>query len=62
MNVDELPVQDIIPYGQNPRKNEEAVDVVAKSIEQFGFQQPLVLDKDRTIKAGIQDHSLHYCG
>jgi DNA modification methylase len=52
MNVDELPVQDIIPYGQNPRKNEEAVDVVAKSIEQFGFQQPLVLDKDRTIVVG----------
>ena len=52
MNVDELPVQDIIPYGKNPRKNEEAVDVVAKSIEQFGFQQPLVLDKDCTIVVG----------
>lgn len=43
---------DIHPYEKNPRKNEKAVEYVAKSIKEFGFLVPLVLDKNDVIAAG----------
>lgn len=46
-NVDEL-----IPYENNPRNNDGAVEAVAKSIKEFGFKVPLVIDKDGEIAAG----------
>ena len=45
-------VGDIKPYQNNPRHNDEAVDAVANSIREFGFQQPIVVDKDGVIIAG----------
>lgn len=42
----------IIPYDRNPRRNTEAVKYVANSIREFGFKQPIVLDKDNVIIAG----------
>ena len=45
-------VDDLIPYENNPRNNDEAVDYVAKSIEEFGFKVPIVVDKDNVIVAG----------
>lgn len=39
-------------YEKNPRKNDNAVDYVAKSIEQFGFKVPIVIDKNNVIIAG----------
>lgn len=52
MNVVDLPVSEVKPYENNPRDNSRAVEYVKKSIEEFGFQQPLVLDKDKTIIVG----------
>lgn len=52
MKTVELSLKDIKPYENNPRINDNAVDAVAKSIEEFGFQQPLVLDKDNVIIVG----------
>jgi hypothetical protein len=43
---------DIHPYEKNPKKNEKAVEYVAKSIKEFGFLVPLVLDKNDVIAAG----------
>ena len=43
---------EIKPYDKNPRKNAEAVRFVAASIEEFGFRQPIVIDKDGVIVAG----------
>ena len=40
------------PYERNPRKNAKAVDVVARSIELYGFRQPIVVDKDMVIVVG----------
>ena len=40
------------PYTKNPRKNDSAVDAVAKSIETFGFRQPIVVDKGGMIIVG----------
>lgn len=52
MQVIEQNVDLIIPYKNNPRKNEKAVDAVANSIERFGFLQPLVIDKDNVVVVG----------
>lgn len=52
MNITDVKIEDIIPYHDNPRVNEDAINVVKKSLEEFGFQQPLVLDKDNTIIVG----------
>lgn len=52
MNIIEIPVDDLIPYENNPRLNDEAVDAVAASIREFGFKQPVVIDKDNVIVCG----------
>jgi ParB family chromosome partitioning protein len=46
MIINNIPITDIKPYANNPRKNDAAVDKVAASIKEFGFQQPIVVDKD----------------
>ena len=43
---------EIKPYENNPRNNDSAVDAVAASIREFGWQQPIVVDKDGVIIAG----------
>ena len=52
MNIVYKKVKDLIPYENNPRNNDEAVDYVAKSIEEFGFKVPVVVDKDNVVVAG----------
>lgn len=42
----------LIPYENNPRNNDKAVDVVAKSIKEFGFKVPIIVDKNNVIVAG----------
>lgn len=37
---------------KNPRKNDNAVDVVAKSIEEFGFKNPLIVDNNGVVWCG----------
>ena len=44
-------IDKLIPYARNPRKN-QAIDKVAASIREFGFRQPIVVDKRLTIIAG----------
>lgn len=45
-------IDDVIPYENNPRKNKNAVDYVAKSIKEFGFKNPIIIDKNNVIVAG----------
>lgn len=52
MNVQEIKLKDIKPYGKNPRKNDNAIPYVAESIKQFGFKVPIVIDKNNVIVAG----------
>lgn len=47
-----MALTDITPYENNPRNNEEAVEKVANSIKKFGFNQPIVVDKDNVIIVG----------
>lgn len=43
---------DLIPYENNPRINDYAVKKVLGSIEEFGFRNPILVDKDMVIIAG----------
>lgn len=52
MDIKQIPINDIKPYDKNPRKNDLAVDKVAASIKEFGFQQPIVTDKNGVIIVG----------
>lgn len=52
MNIIEMKLSDIIPYENNPRRNEEAVQYVANSIKEFGFKVPIIVDKENVIVAG----------
>jgi len=45
-------VDDLIPYENNPRYNDEAVEYVANSIKEFGFKVPIIIDKNNVIVAG----------
>ena len=53
MKVELAPIDTIKPYPNNPRKlSETAIEKVAQSIQEFGFRQPIVIDKDRIIVVG----------
>lgn len=52
MNIIEKPTNEVIPYEKNPRINDNAVPAVMKSIEEFGFKVPIVIDKNGTIVTG----------
>lgn len=50
--IQRIKIEEIVPYENNPRYNENAIDKVAKSIQEFGFTNPILLDKDNVIIAG----------
>lgn len=52
MNIIDKPINEVIPYEKNPRINDNAVPAVMKSIEEFGFKVPIVIDKNGTIVTG----------
>lgn len=52
MEIQERKLSEIIPYENNPRHNAEAVDKVAASLQEFGWQQPIVVDTEGIIIAG----------
>lgn len=45
-------LDEIRPYDNNPRRNDEAAKAVANSIKEFGFQSPIIVDRDGVIIAG----------
>ena len=52
MDVIELGIDELIPYENNPRKNDAAVEKVALSISAFGFKVPIVIDQNNVIVTG----------
>ena len=52
MKIEYKDIEDIIPYENNPRHNENAVDYVANSIKEFGFKVPIIIDKENVIVTG----------
>ena len=45
-------INEVIPYEKNPRRNEKAVEAVANSIKEFGWKNPIIVDKDMVIISG----------
>lgn len=50
--IKEVPISDVKPYKNNPRDNDRAVEALAKSIKSFGWQQPIVVDKNMVVIVG----------
>lgn len=53
MQIKQIDPRALTPYGKNTKKHDQTqIDNVAESIRQFGFVQPVVVDKDNTIVIG----------
>lgn len=52
MQVQNIPIDKIIPYWNNARDNSKAIKPVEESIKKYGFNQPLVVDKSFEIICG----------
>lgn len=53
MKIEQLPIKDIKPYERNAKKHDETqIKNVAESIKQFGFAQPIVVDKNNVVIIG----------
>jgi hypothetical protein len=52
-HVTSMRVNDIKPYEKNPRKMpDRAIEIVSESLKRFGWQQPIVVDKENVIVVG----------
>lgn len=53
MEVKSLKLNSITPYGKNAKKHDKRqINNVAESIKQYGFVQPIVVDRDGVIVIG----------
>src|SRR5690606_36643601 len=52
LKIEYMDIEKLIPYINNPRINDNAVDAVAASIKEFGFKNPILIDKENVIIAG----------
>lgn len=53
MEVRNISVKDLIPYERNTKKHDKTqINNVAESIKQYGFVQPIVIDKDNVVVIG----------
>ena len=52
LEIKYIPIDNIKPYKNNPRLNEDAIPYVMNSIKEFGFKNPIILDKNNVIVAG----------
>ena len=52
MRLEEIALADIVPYENNPRRNDGAVNAVAESIRQCTYISPIIVDEDHVILAG----------
>lgn len=57
MKVEMMAVERLIPYARNPRTiGQDAIDVVASSVKEFGWRQPIVVDEEMVILVGHTRH------
>lgn len=52
MKIELRPLDQIKPYANNPRNNDQAVDALVDSLREFGFRQPIVVDNFGVIIVG----------
>jgi len=51
-NIENWPIEKLIDYARNPRKNDHAVDQIAAAIKEFGFRVPIIAKSDGTVVDG----------
>lgn len=52
LKIEQVSINDVIPYWNNARNNKKGVKVVEKSIQKYGFNQPIAIDMNGEIIAG----------
>lgn len=52
LDIEYFPLSQIKPYKGNPRKNQAAIQKVMASLREFGWRQPIVVDKAHIIVVG----------
>ena len=53
MDIKNIAVKDLIPYEKNTKKHDDVqINNVAESIKQYGFVQPIVIDKNKVVVIG----------
>ena len=53
LNIIYRPIKELKPYKKNAKKhNKEQVEQIANSIKEFGFTQPVIIDKHDCVVAG----------
>ena len=53
MNIKTIPIDQLKPYAHNPKTHPaEQIEKIAKSITEFGFLVPILIDADNSIIAG----------
>jgi len=57
IKIKKVKLNEIKPYWRNPRINDQAIEIVKESIKKYGYNQPIVVDKDNVIVVG---HTRYY--
>lgn len=52
IKIIEKSIDELVPYENNARINDKAVDIVSNSIKEFGFKNPCIIDKNNILVAG----------
>ena len=53
LNIKYKPIKELKPYKKNAKKHsKEQVEQIANSIKEFGFTQPVIIDKNNSVIAG----------
>lgn len=52
MEVKEIEINKLVPYWHNPRKNDKTIERLVKSIQEYGFNSPIVVNKDFVLITG----------
>ena len=52
LEIEQMPIEAVVPYARNPRKNAGAVAKVMASIKEYGFRQPIVVDAEHVVVVG----------
>ena len=52
IKIIEKDINELVPYENNARINDDAIEYVANSIKEFGFKQPCIIDKNNVLVAG----------
>ena len=52
LRVEQWPIDRLVEYARNPRKNDDQVDRMVGAIKEFGFRIPIVAKSDGTVVDG----------